>query len=116
MNVALPEVTATFTPEEEKNLTALDAAAHDLMRVESRDKGEIPPCWLVCSDEIRATFRQRVIDLTVAHGGLLTSMVKPSALFERVVPRSLVEAWRAAELDAKVRRAGQDPRAYFFVS
>jgi len=67
--MTMPKATVTFTVEEKKILTALDAAAHDLMRVESRIKGEIPPCWLVCSDEVRAVYREKVIDLAVTRGG-----------------------------------------------
>lgn len=104
----------TFTVEEEKILTALDAAAHDLMRVERQGKGETPPpCWLVCSDEIRAEYRRRVTDLVVAKGGFLALAVVPAALFERMIPKHLVDAWRAAELAYKAEREANNPRAFF---
>jgi hypothetical protein len=107
------KIPVAFTTEEEKILTALDAAAHDLMRVECRIKGDIPACWLVCSDETRAEYRKRVIDLAVANGGCLAFVVEPSRLFERAIPRHLIDAWRAAELSAKARREENDAHAFF---
>jgi hypothetical protein len=111
--MTMSKPTVTFTAEEEKILTAHDAAAHDLMRVESRDKGEVSPCWLVCSDEIRAEYRRRVIDVAAGAGGLKVLVAEPTALFERLVPKHLVEAWRAAELAAKEDREAGNPRAFF---
>lgn len=110
------EPLVVFTAEEEKILTAFDAAAHDLMRAESQSRGEIPLCWLVCSDKIRSEYRKRVLDLVGAHRGfqgLQAPEVELSALFDRMIPKSLVDAWRAAELTAKSGRERQDPCAFF---
>lgn len=102
-----------FTFEEEKILTALDAAAHDLMRTVDARAGKTSPCWLVCSDAVRAEYRQRVIDLAAGACGVSVLDIEPVVLFERVVPKHLVDAWRKAELAAKEGRAANDPRAFF---
>lgn len=103
-----------FTPEEEALLTALDAAAHDLLRLEDQRVGKIAPCWLVCSEETRAEYRRKVIDLANEKCVIPIFSVEHGARqFDRLINRHLVEAWRAAELEAKREREGGNPRAFW---
>jgi hypothetical protein len=104
---------SVFTPEEEQILTPLDAAAHDLLRVESARNNQVAPCWLVCSDEVRAEYRQKITNIVTEKLGPLASTVDVSKIIEKSVPTSLVDRWQAAELDAKIGRARNNPRAFF---
>lgn len=103
----------TFTPDEEKLLTPLDAAAHDLLRTESARANQIPPCWLVCSDAVRAEYHQKVSDLVTSHMGFLACTVDVPTVIAKSIPKHLVDAWRTAELQAKADRAENNPSAFF---
>lgn len=107
--------TTGFTPEEESRLTALDAAAHDLMRLEDTRTGKIAPCWLVCSEETRIEYRRKVIDLVNGKLGLLIPCTLETAprVFSRLVSQHLVDQWRDSELKAKQARDAGSPRAFF---
>jgi hypothetical protein len=106
--------TVGFTPEKEKKLTALDAAAHDLLRVENDRQGKIAPCWLVCSEDTRAEYRQKAVDFANKHSVLpVFSVEYAPKQFERMISRHFIERWRAAELEAKKGREAHDPRSFF---
>ncbi len=103
-----------FTSDEEKLLTPLDAAAHDLLRVESERKGMVAPCWLTCSNETRDEYRRKIIDMVNEKMGLATiTMEFAPKQFARLIPPALIERWRAVELEYKRLRIEGNPRAFF---
>lgn len=102
-----------FTADEEKILTALDAAAHDLLRTESSRSGQIAPCWLVCSDDVRAEYRRKITSIVTTQMGFLAVAADIPKVIEHSIPKHLVQAWRDAELNAKSERADNNPRAFF---
>ncbi len=103
-----------FTPEEEANLTPLDAAAADYMHVEALREGKIPPAWLCCSDEARSEARQNVLEMLRLKTGLhRTTLDEAAQLVERSLPASLLAAWHRAELALKQGRAEGNLHASF---
>ena len=104
-----------FTTEELSQFTLTNCLAFDLVRVESKNSGKIPPCWLCMSEEARSEARQKLAEWFSNQGG--------HSIHADDLPRSLqhlekpmqtqILQWQNAELAMKEARLEGNPRAFF---
>lgn len=106
--------TVNLTPEETALLTPFNCVAFDSMRVESKKRGSVSPCWLCCSDEARHKARQDVLWLLRGATGQYTMLSdEAEKLVASQLSATIVRAWKDAELFYKRARAEGNPRAFF---
>jgi hypothetical protein len=102
-----------LTDVEELEFTTLNCVAFDLVRKESREKGQVPPCWLCMSETAKAEAKSRVLDtVSTTLGRKIRTDLEFNLLFSEAVSGFLPK-WREAELEFKKMREQGNPRAFF---
>jgi len=110
------QTVATLTPAEAEEFTLLNAAAYDLYRVSSKQKGHVPPCWLCMSAEAKTEARGNLLKFMDEKAPNLTGWTEQGlSNYLESVPnlKQLIDRWREAEVNMKTEREKGNPRAFF---
>lgn len=102
-----------FTSEEEALLTPLNCTAYDMLRVNAKRAGKIPPCWLCCSEEEREKARDALLAAFMTTHSIATMESLEASINEAMSETNYMSKWRVMELSRKEGRENGDPRAYF---
>lgn len=109
-----------LTEAETREFTAYNLVTFDLMMVEAKAAGTIPPCWLTLSDEAKQAAKEKVAKRMSAALGVIVPLSveraeeianNPNGFAGTVVDK--VVAWKETETEYKARREAGDPLAFF---
>lgn len=105
-----------LTAEDKAQLTAFNAVAHDILRVEAAREGKLIPPWLILNEESREEGRRKALEvirkLRLSRSPRLT-LAEAAKIAADSLPIATLERWIAAEAMAKKARSEGDPGAFF---
>lgn len=98
------------------NLTKLECAAHDYVRVKAQSEGKVAPCWLVMSDEAKLEAKQGLLKMLNDQRILSCTLTEDNFQFHcgHAVSNHLYQKWLQTEKEYQaLREKGGDPLAFF---